>query len=107
MGELAPIPREDRRKTARGVRKSAGTIKVKAFLKRMDAAMKPALLLHGPGLCACGCGQATKLARANDASKGYIKGQPMKFVHGHHVKTERSKQAVRARRKLATAGVWR
>lgn len=36
------------------------------------------------GLCACGCGQETGLARQNHAPKGLIKGQPHKFVHGHN-----------------------
>jgi len=35
------------------------------------------------GLCQCGCGEETKLAPRNRASKGWIKGQPMKFVKGH------------------------
>ena len=35
------------------------------------------------GLCQCGCGGKTKPARQNDSAKGYVKGEPMRFVHGH------------------------
>src|SRR5688500_10985612 len=33
--------------------------------------------------CACGCGRRTQLARANDATRGYSKGQPKRLVVGH------------------------
>lgn len=35
------------------------------------------------GLCMCGCGQPTKLAPQTQASKGWIKGTPMRFLRGH------------------------
>lgn len=35
------------------------------------------------GLCECGCGQPTNLAAKTSARKGWIKGQPLRFVHGH------------------------
>lgn len=35
------------------------------------------------GLCQCGCGQLTTIAPWADAHKGYIKGQPRRFVKGH------------------------
>ena len=35
------------------------------------------------GLCQCGCGRPTTIARGNDASKGWVKGHPVKFVRGH------------------------
>lgn len=38
------------------------------------------------GLCACGCGQKTNLAPYNDKSRGWIKGEPLKFVKHHHAK---------------------
>jgi len=34
--------------------------------------------------CKCGCGRATAIAKQTDASQGYVKGQPMQFVHGHN-----------------------
>ena len=35
------------------------------------------------GLCKCGCGRETKVSPRNDARRGYIKGQPLRFVCGH------------------------
>jgi hypothetical protein len=35
------------------------------------------------GRCLCGCGTPTKLAPCTDTAKGWIKGQPMRFAHGH------------------------
>jgi hypothetical protein len=34
-------------------------------------------------LCDCGCGLPAPIATRNDASKGYVKGEPMRFVRGH------------------------
>ena len=36
------------------------------------------------GYCQCGCGQKTKLASQNDSRTGSIKGQPLRFIHGHN-----------------------
>lgn len=36
--------------------------------------------------CQCGCGQKTVIAKVNDRSKGWIKGQPLKFIKGHNFK---------------------
>ena len=35
------------------------------------------------GYCHCGCGQRTKLNPVNDRSRGYIKGEPRKYIQGH------------------------
>jgi hypothetical protein len=35
------------------------------------------------GLCECGCGERTTIALRNCASKGWIKGRPLRFVLGH------------------------
>ncbi|UKV75184.1 hypothetical protein FOC29_28155 [Burkholderia vietnamiensis] len=37
------------------------------------------------GLCQCGCGQPTRLAPVNDRSKGWVRGQPLKFIKGHGI----------------------
>jgi hypothetical protein len=37
-----------------------------------------------PGYCECGCGQLAPLARQTNAPKGGVKGQPLRFVHGHN-----------------------
>lgn len=34
-------------------------------------------------LCECGCGQPTKVAARTDARRGWVKGQPIRFVHLH------------------------
>ena len=36
-------------------------------------------------LCQCGCGTPVRLAPVNDRSKGWVKGQPLKFIKGHGV----------------------
>lgn len=36
------------------------------------------------GLCQCGCGQQTRIAPVTDRAKGWIKGQPLKFIKGHN-----------------------
>ena len=36
------------------------------------------------GLCECGCGERTKIAHRNSKRYGWIKGQPLRFVHGHN-----------------------
>jgi len=43
------------------------------------------------GYCHCGCGQKTTLAPTNSKEKGWIKGQPIRFVLGHHMKTRQKK----------------
>jgi HNH endonuclease len=35
------------------------------------------------GFCRCGCGQRTRLAPRNDASKGWVKGKPLSVIYGH------------------------
>jgi hypothetical protein len=35
------------------------------------------------GLCECGCGEPTSLARQNEAARGRVKGEPLRFKRGH------------------------
>ena len=37
-------------------------------------------------LCECGCGEPTKFAPTTHATRGWIKGQPLRFIHNHHMK---------------------
>lgn len=37
-----------------------------------------------PGYCQCGCGQLAPIATYNMPKRGYLKGQPVRFVHGHN-----------------------
>src|SRR3990167_982342 len=39
------------------------------------------------GLCECGCGQATKIAKHGSRRDGYFTGYPMRYVHGHGTRT--------------------
>lgn len=45
--------------------------------------------LPGPnpsGLCQCGCGRKTRLADQSDTQRGNIKGKPVRFIYGHHLR---------------------
>ena len=39
------------------------------------------------GYCHCGCGQKTKLHTETRPSKGYVKGEPRKYIIGHARRT--------------------
>ena len=39
------------------------------------------------GLCQCGCGGKTSICQSSDASKGLKRGEPLKFIHGHNLRT--------------------
>ena len=39
------------------------------------------------GFCQCGCGQPTRIAPRNHKANGWVKGQPIRYVHGHHRRT--------------------
>jgi hypothetical protein len=36
------------------------------------------------GFCHCGCGEKTRLAPCSDSSKGWIRGEPKRYVLHHH-----------------------
>lgn len=36
------------------------------------------------GLCECGCGGHTLIADKTDSRFGRVKGQPLRFIHGHN-----------------------
>lgn len=38
------------------------------------------------GLCQCGCGQRTSIATTSNATRGLVRGEPVRFVHGHHAR---------------------
>ncbi len=35
------------------------------------------------GYCQCGCGEKTKIAPRTQTSRGWVKGEPMKYIHRH------------------------
>lgn len=41
------------------------------------------------GFCHCGCGEPAPLARQTDSARGFIKGEPLRFVAQHHSKGRR------------------
>lgn len=36
------------------------------------------------GYCHCGCGQKTKISISNDRRRGWVKGEPRRFISGHN-----------------------
>lgn len=36
-------------------------------------------------LCDCGCGNHAPLAKQTDRKRGYVKGEPLKFIAGHNI----------------------
>ena len=38
------------------------------------------------GLCECGCGQATTIAPQTNSKRGWVRGQPVRFIHNHQTK---------------------
>lgn len=44
----------------------------------------PTQKLNPTGLCACGCGETTRLADRNRPQYGWVKGQHVLYVSGHH-----------------------
>lgn len=59
------------------------------------------------GHCLCGCGQVTRIAPVNDRSKEWVKGEPVKFVKGHHLRSfgsGASSQNWKGGRQLSTHG---
>jgi hypothetical protein len=43
--------------------------------------------LNTSGLCECGCGELTPLAKKDSIDRGYRRGENLRFVPGHHVKS--------------------
>lgn len=37
-------------------------------------------------LCECGCGEPAPIAPFTDNKRGYVKGKPFRFVHGHNMR---------------------
>ena len=54
------------------------------------------------GLCQCGCGQKTKLVQESNAGRGWVKGEPFRFLRGHARKGKGRRQYPR----IPSAGEW-
>lgn len=56
----------------------------------MDPALAEGKVIE-PGFCLCGCGQKTKLARGSDSRRGWVRGQPLRYILGHANRKEAAK----------------
>ena len=39
------------------------------------------------GFCHCGCGEKTRIAPRTQSSRGWSKGEPVRFAYGHHARS--------------------
>lgn len=39
-------------------------------------------------LCECGCGRETSIAKYSDPRYGYVKGEPVRYIRGHHFRRD-------------------
>ena len=46
--------------------------------------MAKTIVRDNAGLCQCGCGERVPLARQTSTDRGHIKGQYLRFIHGHN-----------------------
>jgi hypothetical protein len=49
---------------------------------------RPKIITEGPnpsGLCMCGCGEKTPLARQGHQARGWVKDKPIRYIPGHFV----------------------
>lgn len=49
-------------------------------------------------LCECGCGEAAPIAKKTRRERGQVKGQPLRFVHGHYATQEHVRTVLSATR---------
>lgn len=60
--------------------------------------------LNPTGLCMCGCGQPAPLAVATDNARGYVNGEPLRFVRNHHMRGVKASPETRRRMSEARRG---
>jgi hypothetical protein len=58
------------------------------------------------GTCHCGCGEATTVALVDDPVKGWVKGEPKRFVRYHNLKIRRPGYTVVDRGYETPCWVW-
>lgn len=58
-----------------------------------------------PRLCGCGCGGITPISKMTNKERGVVKGQPAKFIRGHHAKLAASQLEAERRAEAAGANV--
>jgi HNH endonuclease len=59
-----------------------------------------------PGYCQCGCGGRTSIARQTNRSLGWVKGEPVRFICGHHGRKSRVDYLVEDRGFRTPCWVW-
>ncbi len=57
-------------------------------------------------LCACGCGQPTRLAPYSDKEKGWTRNQPLQFLSHHHTRNKFNRRWNGGRYQTAQGYVW-
>jgi hypothetical protein len=61
------------------------------------------------GLCACGCGEHTRIAKTSRPKNSEYRGYPQRYVHGHHSRGKLRERSTRWKggRNLSGHGYWR
>lgn len=62
--------------------------------------------IYDYGLCHCGCGGRTNPAPYTNASRGYVKGEPLRFIYGHQRRTSPFDWLEEDRGYLTLCWVW-
>ena len=58
------------------------------------------------GLCQCGCGQKTSIAQRRNTKFGHVKGEPVRFLYGHHRRKSPHRFLVEDRGYKTPCHVW-
>lgn len=58
------------------------------------------------GLCLCGCGQKTQIAKYNFPARNWVKGYPRPFANGHHLQEKAIDRLWRQIVKDPITGCW-
>jgi hypothetical protein len=58
------------------------------------------------GICACGCGRQTKIAKGTNKSKGIIKDHPFRYIHGHNRKRNDRERFEEKIERVPECGCW-
>jgi hypothetical protein len=58
------------------------------------------------GLCECGCGSPAPLARKTSTERGWVKGEPIRFIHGHQNRRRQEHYAEEDRGYDTPCWVW-
>ncbi len=81
---FGPIAAHDRIRRDCGSRLCCNPAHLSVLACTVYETPKPTTLWpHGFGLCHCGCGRRTSIARETSGREETVKGQPMKWCHGH------------------------